>query len=153
MFLYLFCSADPNSMKGIEKKTKVNGPGRQKLEQGMHSWQWARHAWLYSDLLRALTTITITIYFIHPSGKLKLLFSRENVWEINRYTRKVRRTVWNLTNNRCQGRFLKCGDFMRRKVYLLVLKRAAATLGSLSQSGTQTPSAGLRHLSFNHCRI
>ena len=33
---------------------KVNGPGRQKLEQGSNSWQWAEHVWLYSDLLQAL---------------------------------------------------------------------------------------------------
>ena len=33
---------------------KVNGLGRWKLEQGGNSWQWAKHAWLYSDLLQAL---------------------------------------------------------------------------------------------------
>ena len=30
---------------------KVNGPGRLKLGQGRNSWQLAKHAWLYSDLL------------------------------------------------------------------------------------------------------
>ena len=33
---------------------KVNEHGRSKLGQGRNSWQWARHAWLYSDLLKAL---------------------------------------------------------------------------------------------------
>ena len=33
---------------------KVNGPGRSKLGQKRNSWQWAKHAWLYSDLLQAL---------------------------------------------------------------------------------------------------
>ena len=32
----------------------VNGARRSKLEQGRHSWQWVKHAWLYSDLLQAL---------------------------------------------------------------------------------------------------
>ena len=36
------------------EKIKVNGPGRQKLEQGKNSWQWAKHAWLYSDRIQAL---------------------------------------------------------------------------------------------------
>ena len=31
----------------------VNGPGRKKLGQGRHPWQWPKHAWLYSDLLQA----------------------------------------------------------------------------------------------------
>ena len=33
---------------------KVNGPGRQKSEQGSNSWEWVEHVWLYSDLLQAL---------------------------------------------------------------------------------------------------
>ena len=33
---------------------KVRGPRRYKLGQGRNSWQWAKHAWLYSDLLPAL---------------------------------------------------------------------------------------------------
>ena len=33
---------------------KVNGPGRSKSEHGRNSWQWAKHAWRYSDLLLAL---------------------------------------------------------------------------------------------------
>ena len=35
------------------EKMKVNELGRY-LEQGRNSWQWAKHAWLYSDLLQAL---------------------------------------------------------------------------------------------------
>ena len=33
---------------------RVTGPGRSKLGQGILFWQWAKHAWLYSDLLQAL---------------------------------------------------------------------------------------------------
>ena len=32
----------------------VNEPGRSKLGQGRNSWQWAKYAWRYSDLLEAL---------------------------------------------------------------------------------------------------
>ena len=32
----------------------MNRPGRRKLGQGRNSWQWAKHAWLYSDLPQAL---------------------------------------------------------------------------------------------------
>ena len=42
------------SRKWIWKKIKVNRPGRRKLGQGRNSWQWAKHAWLYSDLPQAL---------------------------------------------------------------------------------------------------
>ena len=40
----------------IANKMKVNGPGRSKKEQGerANSRLWAKHAWLYSDLLQAL---------------------------------------------------------------------------------------------------
>ena len=32
----------------------MNGPEISKLGQGRNSWQWAKHAWLYSDLLQVL---------------------------------------------------------------------------------------------------
>ena len=32
----------------------VTGPGRYKLRQVTNFWQWAKHAWLYSELLQAL---------------------------------------------------------------------------------------------------
>ena len=38
----------------IWNKMKVNGLGRQKLGQERNSGQWAKHAWLYPDLLQAL---------------------------------------------------------------------------------------------------
>ena len=33
----------------------VNGQGWSKLGHGEYSWQWAKHAWLYSDQLQALS--------------------------------------------------------------------------------------------------
>ena len=33
---------------------KVTRPRRWKLRQGRNSWQWTKHAWLYSDLHQAL---------------------------------------------------------------------------------------------------
>ena len=33
---------------------KVNGPGESKLGQRRNSWQWVKHAGLYSDLVQAL---------------------------------------------------------------------------------------------------
>ena len=39
------------------KKVKVKGPGirlGEKREQEIHSWQWAKHPWLYYDLLQVL---------------------------------------------------------------------------------------------------
>ena len=38
--------------KRIWKKMKVNGPARSKPGQVKNSWQWAKHVWLYSDLLQ-----------------------------------------------------------------------------------------------------
>ena len=32
----------------------MNRPEMSKLGQGRNYWQWAKHAWLYSDLLQAL---------------------------------------------------------------------------------------------------
>ena len=37
-----------------KQKMKVNGPGTWRLGQGRNSWQWAKHAWLYSDPMKAL---------------------------------------------------------------------------------------------------
>ena len=36
------------------RKMKANGPARQKLGQGRHFWQWAKPAWLSSDLFQVL---------------------------------------------------------------------------------------------------
>ena len=36
------------------EEMKVNEPGRSSLAQRRNSWQRAKHAWLYSDLLQAL---------------------------------------------------------------------------------------------------
>ena len=33
---------------------RVSVLGRSKLGQGRHFWEWAKHAWLYSDLFQAL---------------------------------------------------------------------------------------------------
>ena len=33
---------------------KVNGLGRLKIGQIRNSWQWVKHAWVYSDLLQVL---------------------------------------------------------------------------------------------------
>ena len=38
-------------LRGMEKM-KMNGPRRQKLEQGGNAWRRAKYAWLLSDLLR-----------------------------------------------------------------------------------------------------
>ena len=45
--------AQLKSRERIWKIMKLNGPGRLKL-QGKNSWQRAKHARLYSDLLQAL---------------------------------------------------------------------------------------------------
>ena len=38
---------------GDLEKMKVNGQGRSGLGQGKKSWQWVKHARLYSDLPQA----------------------------------------------------------------------------------------------------
>ena len=46
-----------NTVKKYRKdleEMKANGPGRSKFEQGRNSLQWAKHVWLYSDLLQGL---------------------------------------------------------------------------------------------------
>ena len=39
----------------------VNGPGRHKLGQEINSWQWAKHAWLYPDVLQVLNTFQLWV--------------------------------------------------------------------------------------------
>ena len=43
-----------SKVKYLETEVKVNGPVKDKLEPGRNSWQWAKHARLYSDLLQDL---------------------------------------------------------------------------------------------------
>ena len=44
----------------IWKKNKVNGPGTSELGRRRISWQWEKHAWLYSDLLQGLNGERLT---------------------------------------------------------------------------------------------
>ena len=47
----------------------MNGPGKYKLDQGRNSWQWTKHAWLYSDLLPALKGESLSaVGFQQPDG-------------------------------------------------------------------------------------
>ena len=47
----------------------MNGPGRQKLGQArLNSWQWSKHAWVHSDLLKAL----IRNYFLPADDATKV---------------------------------------------------------------------------------
>ena len=40
--------------RAFRKKHGADGLQRSKLRQGRNVWQWVKHAWLYSDLLRDL---------------------------------------------------------------------------------------------------
>ena len=55
------------------QKIKVNGLGRLKLGQGIISWQWAKHAWLYSDMLQALNSRCriLCVSKVHKAKKKK----------------------------------------------------------------------------------
>ena len=48
--ILLWAHAQLKCRKRFVGKTKVNGPKWSKFEKGRHSWQWAKHARLYSDL-------------------------------------------------------------------------------------------------------
>ena len=49
---------------------KVNGQGGSRLGQGRHSWQWEKHAWIYSDLLLALKGRTFVSSVFFTDGNL-----------------------------------------------------------------------------------
>ena len=56
-------------------KLKVNGPERPTLWKGRNSWQWAKHAWLYSDLPQTLKGRNICQPWVLNSGDLNFCIS------------------------------------------------------------------------------
>ena len=62
-----------------QTKTKMNGQEMQKLGQAKRSWQWPKHAWLYSDQLQALKRKT-SVSSVFSTGALFCVWSTP-LWE------------------------------------------------------------------------
>ena len=55
---------------------KANGPRRSKLGHRWNSWQWAKHAWLYSDRIQAL----VGDYCLSAVGETWIYASAVPIW-------------------------------------------------------------------------